>query len=266
MSWSMPEREPHPLDPPLGASRDRRPGPRTPPDRRRAARPAPRTGCSPRAAAGAATPPRTRSRPSRPFRSVQPNGQRGPDLDPHLDPGAARSLPWLADQVHVDEERPRRPTIGSMSTARSGPFAAERAPACACVRRLTSAIVAAPATNPVAAAAAAWTAGSDAARRRLHRPDLGEHGQAVDVSSSGSDRPHRLGAQAASGACSSARLSHARDMVTSRSVIFKASSRRPGTYGRSCPPYRSIARFIDLFVSRIQPVSPVFWRVRSAAS
>ena len=40
--------------------------------------------------------------------------------------------------------------------------------------------MAAPATKPVAAAAAAWTAGSDDGAGALDRADLGEHRHAVD--------------------------------------------------------------------------------------
>ena len=175
-----PEREPHPLDPPLRRARGRPRGRRTARGRRQlgdadddrlvarvqqpvqhaAAHPGQPVEADAAGAGGTATRGRTSSRTST--------------------PSAAAHSPGLGDQVDVDQERARaddrQPAVGA---ALAGDPA--RARSLRALRRLTSASVAAPATNPVAAAAAACTAGSDAGDERLDRSRTSAStGSAVD--------------------------------------------------------------------------------------
>src|ERR1700729_1528350 len=110
----------------------------------------------------------------------------GADLDADLQPraaGRAQSpcLPITCTSTRNDREA----VIGNRSAIRREPFLPLRA-SLRVDRRLIRASVAAPATNPVAAAAAAWTAGSDAGPARSIVRTSASTGSPSTTSSSGS--------------------------------------------------------------------------------
>ena len=165
----------------------------------------------PRGAAGTASAGRTSIRTSRP--------SRGAGAAPALTRPAWRS----------DARRPGTsgvPTIGRPPTPRRELTRASlRAP-----WRRTSASVAAPATNPVAAAAAAWTAGRTGEARSIARTSAST-GRPSTISSA-SSRRRRRAARASRGAGLGRIGPH---MVTAAAVGCRASDRRPAPGGEALP-------------------------------
>ena len=130
--------------------------------------------------------------------------------------------------------------------------------------RPSTAAVAAPATNPVAATAATWRSGGAGGADRLDRPRRDEHQLPVDdllgLPGVGAPRPRPS---------SSRSLAHRSSTRSHQSSTRCTSVQDPLVDAEAAtisPPIPSIARFIGRLVSRIQPISPPFCGVRSAAS